>query len=84
MYNIDFFQTLMLFQTMLLFINEIELHFGLFLKVTIYKRDNGGYYMEKTPVRFYRIRIQISVETKDKFDFQAEKIKVKTYFLILY
>lgn len=43
MYNIDFFQTLMLFQTMLLFINEIELHFGLFLKVTIYKRDNGGY-----------------------------------------
>lgn len=51
---LTFVQTLMLYQMMLLFINEI--HFCLFLKVSIYKCDNGGYWMEKTPVKFYRIK----------------------------
>lgn len=49
---------------MLLFINEIVVHFCLFLKVSIYKCDNGGYWMEKTPVKFYRIKNQILVAIK--------------------
>lgn len=54
---------------MLLFINEIVLHFCLFLKVSIYKCDSGGYSMEKTPVKFYRIKNQILVAIKYTFYF---------------